>query len=866
MSFLSGSVRERINEDKSKYLFLSLVCLLTAVFSLLYIDRFAPDTMGWQRLNAMMMENGQVPYRDFYNYIPPGSIFRTIWTYALVGGSFLGYRLISLLERVVLFALMFIILRRYFNEKYVWIACVTSAILYASTSFDQFGDYNQTSKLYVLVAAYFGILFFENREKRIKSHIFIVISGIFLGLVLIYKHSTGGVAVAAFAVFLAVFCIVDKNKNWWKFFLEALSGFLLPVFVCCGVLYFNGALNPMLEQIMGSGSAKGSTGQIMFRFWNNIFGDEFIFIGVSLSLLIVCFSLLQLKWKNEFKRNLLIVGTAGVTFAFIHFVLVSYSTYWGSILTSASSTNLIYIFEITLFATVILLLLGNKMKIHDLNESSLSPYLACSLAAVIFFAYYLVFRYNPNKIIEFFNNSHFEESKADLPVYASYLVITALILAITYFFLKKKSNKLYGFILFLLAGFVTAFEAGMATGTKGLTYAAFCIIGPIAICILFDIITPCKLIKNTLILAFCLFLISGIAVQKIAEPYDWWGWKSQPITDEANFKIDADDLFGFQLSHREKTVYDEVSKLINENSNENDYILSFPHINLFNIITDRAYIPTLTSVFFFDVCPDAVALDSLVTIKKHPPKIIVWYNGSEDFWTYNENAFRNGKPSGQREILNWYNDVKDTQYIEIGKIYNLSIYRINDGTPINYKYFEKTDYIPPTYEEISYNNLTFSVREIITNTLNKVWNVLGMTVKPMYILAIIICLAGFIVNRCWWKGIMAALMIIGLSIRIDHIFFFALIIPLILYFYDKYAIKKSISIIDKVYLVNMIIAIIPALIRMFGFVDIWRTARYVSAGAMMVGTVIIIIESVLLIINRIKNSKGKDKFAKHLKA
>lgn len=152
-------------------IYICALSVITAVFSLLYFNRFAPDTMGWQLYNAILMENGDMVYKDFFNYLPPGSLLRTIWAYAITNGSILGYRFICILERIFLAILIFKILSRFYKKKNVWFATATGMILTATTVVDQFGDYNQTYKVYLLLGICFGMKFFDSIGRRRTENI-----------------------------------------------------------------------------------------------------------------------------------------------------------------------------------------------------------------------------------------------------------------------------------------------------------------------------------------------------------------------------------------------------------------------------------------------------------------------------------------------------------------------------------------------------------------------------------------------------------------------------------------------------------------------------------------------------------------------
>ena len=60
-------------------------------------------------------------------------------------------------------------------------------------------------------------------------------------------------------------------------------------------------------------------------------------------------------------------------------------------------------------------------------------------------------------------------------------------------------------------------------------------------------------------------------------PYSWYGWVSEPISDETSYTIDFERYTGLLVSKKTKVTLEEVTKLITLNSSgDDDFIFTFP--------------------------------------------------------------------------------------------------------------------------------------------------------------------------------------------------------------------------------------------------------------------------------------------------
>lgn len=762
-------------------IYICALSVITAVFSLLYFNRFAPDTMGWQLYNAILMENGDMVYKDFFNYLPPGSLLRTIWAYAITNGSILGYRFICILERIFLAILIFKILSRFYKKKNVWFATATGMILTATTVVDQFGDYNQTYKVYLLLGICFGMKFFDSIGRRRTENISLFGFGVCLGMVMLFKHSIGLIAPAAFFVMLLIYCIVEKKIDFFRYAILSILGYMLPITLCIAWLSGNHALLPFIEQVFGSAAAKGDSTTLFLRFWKNIFKPDCLVV-FGMFVLGMCLNRIKVLCGNR-------VIEYCVKITIVFWVLEKYGGYVGSLINSIAETNTWMLFLGIVGCSV----LGGCIFLKGRNEKKFERLGVCFVSILFFVAIYSVTCLDAQTLTILYNNSHFFNAKEDLPIFSAYVVVGLLFLTFGYYILKRKLLYSFNYMLMLVGFFSIMYEAGMATGTTGLTYIIACIGIPLLICVGLEVKTSHDVIKNTTILTMCVLLCMLSMVQKYVQPYSWWGWGDPPIDEECQYSIEVPRLEGFRVAKSTKITYEQINKLIIDNSEQDDFVLTFPHMKLFNIISNRMEAPTFVVSYYFDVCPDEYAIMDAEIIRENPPKIVIMNTYDESFWEYNEKAFRGGEYSGQREILQWFAERRN-DYTLIGYVNNLEIYSLNDGRPIVYTYFEYDD---TDLEISSCEDNIFSIIDIILTQLRvqtKGWEHARSTF--LVVILFIGLLGIFLLKGSWFDSATWITVLIGICMKMSPMYSLVYILNLIVYF-ESIGKKKG-SVLDKI--------------------------------------------------------------------
>ena len=164
----------------------------------------------------------------------------------------------------------------------------------------------------------------------------------------------------------------------------------------------------------------------------------------------------------------------------------------------------------------------------------------------------------------------------------------------------------------------------------------------------------------------CFMICFCCLSQKLYIPYDWHEWRTPSLLSKENNiqKSDIDGLEGYYLSESDKTSYKEIINSIINNSSEDEVLFQFSSIPLFNVLSQRRSV--YAAIPYFDVCPDNLAIRTAEELEEELPKLVLFDEMSEWRWVLHEEVFRSSNVSGQRAILDFYNDYVQKYYRLLG--------------------------------------------------------------------------------------------------------------------------------------------------------------------------------------------------------
>lgn len=814
--------------NENLYMWLLLISILS--FAVLYFNRAATDWEGPDNFCALLMKDGKMMYKDFFYYIPPVYILRCLFTWFLFDGEILPLRFLGIFERAILFLIIYKILVRWFKPFIVYIASFIGFLLYNSLTFNSYGDYTQYSQIFAALAVYFVIKFEENEKNNLnKALVWLGVASFFLIQSVMSKQSIGAAAIVFMFVALIVYSIIRKvGKRFWGYFLAVLSGTVAALLPYAIWLICNGALEDFVNQVFllslnskGLATAKNTVKEtsLIVRVWKAIFNIKSLVFDLGLLLfLIFKFYSEKIGDKKAIKwlRNIsfIVFFLSGACLLKISTVLSNLIntvlTLWGD-----GILKLILLIIIIGFISLFGMKKGGSWQEKERN-------IIAFLAFGSFVSWIVVSCITTEQIKEILDAFKMGET---LPgFYELFFHVTNVIL-LSELFRKKilKKNKYPLVVLFYLAvsnanAVISLIGGGSATfSANGSLFTV-----PLAIALLgkefkFEskykekviIKKRCTQYLNIAVMTISMFILSMVTMgQHLYVPYSWYGWASEPISDDTSYTIDFDRYTGMLVSKKTKVTLEEITKLVSENStDEDEFVFSFPGGKIYNILANKINMPTNVVYYMFDVCPDNYAIKDAEILKEKMPGIIVWKELGEPVWETFEKQYRNGGRLGQREIQEWFNSVKETEYTLVGQVYNESVYVRNDGRNINYTSFVTEDQMISDRLEVEQNihksNVFYRLSEIITQYSS--WVNVKFVYAVIIIMAILATLFSGKILRDTAMKMLLGILLLGYTLHISFVYFWAMSIPLLLGYFNK---KKQIKKIDYIIYGSTTLAII----------------------------------------------------------
>src|ERR1044072_9191046 len=193
------------------------IALFTTAFALLWWNKYLGITNdGWHFFHAQRIVNGEMPYRDFYLFIPPLHPLRIAAEISLFGNYLIVPQIFGLLERIILFIVLFIWLCRFFPVKYSLVGVMTGAVLYLSDYSESLSSLHHEAVFWATLAAFCLSSAFANPRRR---NLWALASGMFAALAFLGKQTSGiGITLS-----IPVYLFFALSKDGWREVAKSLA-------------------------------------------------------------------------------------------------------------------------------------------------------------------------------------------------------------------------------------------------------------------------------------------------------------------------------------------------------------------------------------------------------------------------------------------------------------------------------------------------------------------------------------------------------------------------------------------------------------------------------------------------------------------
>lgn len=607
------------NKKQSYVWWLGLACVAVILGGYCATISFhgMPPSEGWYTWYAQLINSGKTVYKDFsYLFYPLYIQFISVFC-KIFGYNIIALRILGLVLFMAIGIALYILFCKLTSVPSAALASIATAMFLQSEVVQLFYDYIRLFDLFAFIAIYFLVDYMIRLSKNEgrKIPVALMLSALFSTAACMIKQSTGTLLIV-YTVVLMVFVALILGKGYTKKLFTDTAWYILVVLVLFGVMlvwiYLNGAAAGFFKNATGDAlGAKGGLANVLFRWIVNL-GPLMVTqilpaIGfLSFVLVIVVVSRVYIRKREDEGRSEVIIGKKeeGILYK----------------VAAGIRENLVFLFAGALLTGALIIACR---KIPEVSE--------------YFFKHY----------------------DADMPIYGFILCTICFaiigfssIFAVIKFKNTPHKDKVYNIILQILPWFAllgSIFALGYGSGISG----GLCE-SQTALTVGFIIIFLSKVLENSKARIFGMIILTvytssfaaACASRKYLDTYNWWHLSEGEIW-EAKYVSDNPLLKGIKINSYEKLMYDGVTELIEERTDEDDTIFCFPHIPIFYSLTNRSS-ETYTQVQWFDVSNIKDIERDVETLKNSPPKAIIYCDVPLGVYDTHEENFNKGEKSQMR--------------------------------------------------------------------------------------------------------------------------------------------------------------------------------------------------------------------------
>jgi len=183
---------------------------------------------------------------------------------------------------------------------------------------------------------------------------------------------------------------------------------------------------------------------------------------------------------------------------------------------------------------------------------------------------------------------------------------------------------------------------------------------------------------------FTILCLMSLIGQRQNYAYAWHGFIMEGIANPDYEYVSSriPGLEGARLTQDTEIGYENIINAINCYTTKADRVYEFPHITLFNVLTERE-LGTYAVSHYMDVCPDSVLKYDLEGLEANPPALFLWNEWEDWTWDLHENLFRGGRLSASRDMIAFYNHTIQEDYSLVYRFRNIYVWAKEPDTKKN---------------------------------------------------------------------------------------------------------------------------------------------------------------------------------------
>lgn len=203
---------------------------------------------------------GQVPYRDFFSFVTPGSPYLLAWQFRLFGHSLLVPRFALLVYAGVFGALTYLLARRIYEQK----SSLLAAYLVAPATACLFVNHNWDSTVSALLGIFAAHAFLHSRSRT-----WAFLLGAAVTVTILFAQSRGGGLLFGLALAVVALTFTRRSIHWLRLshVLSFFTGVALPA-IATGVYFARQhALRAMLKCILWPVGHYGNVNRVPYAYF-----------------------------------------------------------------------------------------------------------------------------------------------------------------------------------------------------------------------------------------------------------------------------------------------------------------------------------------------------------------------------------------------------------------------------------------------------------------------------------------------------------------------------------------------------------------------------------------------------------------------
>jgi len=233
---------------KNKYIhWFKLITIYIAVFAITHwylsyyrdmLYALSADE-GYIIYGAKRVLDGQIIYKDFFQFYPPGNFYLLALIYKLFGYSFTVARESAIIIDSLINVMMFYLSYKAFKAWYAIIPPLFFMIL-GFPNWIQFSHY-WTSELFFLFSLIFFLWYLEQKKRY-----YLYISGFLIGITTLFLQMPG--LYGGILLLMLLFVLKFHNKDLWKLAINFTISAAVPLIIVFGYLEIKGAFLESIKQ------------------------------------------------------------------------------------------------------------------------------------------------------------------------------------------------------------------------------------------------------------------------------------------------------------------------------------------------------------------------------------------------------------------------------------------------------------------------------------------------------------------------------------------------------------------------------------------------------------------------------------------